>query len=420
MKNIVFISNYPPRGSVHGSHFGGVASYTKNTIKSITKAFNQDNKEVNFIVLADRFNGYKNYKEANVEVNRCWSRNDWFLLDKLLLQVLKIRNSKDVFIAFEFSIFGLNKFVTFSIPFFILFLRLFGKRVFLVSHHVLTDINKVDGQLGIKENSVSSNLYSLILRLFYKLIVAFSNKVVVFEEYLSQELIELGVNKNNLITINHGVEQVKSKLSKAKARKKLGISEKDFIVLNFGFIAWYKGSDWVVETFKSLIDKKMVKNNVRLIMAGGFSRNHKDNPVYNKMYEKIEDTADSYYDRIELTGFVPEDKINLYFEACDVVVLPYRVMLSASGPLSLALSYKKPFVLSDNLSGYIKNKDFKKSLKDSNLTKSDLFFALNEKSFLKKIDLRKETLLKLTNFSTNLANVRSWDSIGRQYGKLIA
>jgi len=416
VKNILFISNYPPRGSVHGSHFGGVASYTKNTIKAINNAYNLNNKQVSFTVLADRFNGYKNYKEGNVEVKRVWSRNDCFLLDKLLLQVLRIKNTKDIFIAFEFSLFGLNKLITFAIPFFILFLRLFGKRVYLVSHHVLLDINKVDGQLGVSKNSISAKLYSYFLRVFYRLICMFSYKVVVFEEHLRKDLLDLKISKDKVITINHGVEKVSTKVSKKLARKKLGFNDKDFVVLNFGFIVWYKGSDWLVNAFKVLLDTKKIDKKVRLVMAGGFSRNHKNNPVYNKMYEKIEEIADSYYDRIELTGFIPEDKIELYFQACDLVVLPYRVMLSASGPFSLVLSYKKPFVLSSNLDGYMLNSDFKQSMKESNVTKKDLFFKLTNSQLFNALGKDKK---KLETFSKTLAEKRSWENIGKQYATLL-
>ena len=434
MKNILFISNYPPKGSLHGSHFGGVASYTKNTIKAINNAYNLQNEKVSFTVLADRFNGYntkltttvvsclecpngyKNYKEGNVEVKRVWNRNDWFLLDKLLLQVLKTKNTKDIFIAFEFSLFGLNKFITLAFPFFILFLRLFGKNVYLVLHHVLLDINKVDGQLGVTKNSIYSKLYGVVLKLFYKLVCLFASKIVVFEEHLKQDLLGLKISNNKIVTINHGVEKVSTNITKAQARKKLGFSNDDFVVLNFGFIAWYKGSDWLVSAFKSLIDSNQINKNVKLVMAGGFSRNHKDNRVYNKMYEKIEGIADGYYDQIQLTGFVPEDKIQLYFEACDLVVLPYRVMLSASGPFSLVLSYKKPFVLSSNLDGYMLNNDFKQSMQESNVTKKDLFFNLSNSALLNALDTDKKVL---ENFSKNLAQKRSWDSIGKQYAMLL-
>jgi len=417
VKNILFISNYPPRGSIHGSHFGGVASYTKNTIKAINNAYNENKQEVSFTVLADRFNGYKNYIEGNVQVKRVWKRNDWFLLDKLLLRVLRVKNTTDIFIAFEFSLFGLNKFITFSVPFFILFLRLFGKRVYFVSHHVLTDISKVDGQLAISKNSIFSSFYSFGLKVFYFLIILFYNTVIVFEEHLRNDLLKLKIPKNKVVTINHGVEEVSTSITKQLARKKLGFNTNDFVVLNFGFIAWYKGSDWIVKAFKFLIDSKKIKKNLKLVMAGGFSRNHKENPVYNKMYEKIEDIADSYYDRIELTGFVPEDKIELYFQACDLVVLPYRVMLSASGPFSLVLSYKKPFVLSSTLKGYMLNKDFKQSMKESNVGTKDLFFRLTDKQhFVDAIDFDKKGL---TTFSKKLAQKRSWKNIGEKYAGII-
>jgi dolichol-phosphate mannosyltransferase len=45
------------------------------------------------------------------------------------------------------------------------------------------------------------------------------------------------------------------------------------------------------------------------------------------------------------TGYVKEEKVALFFSACDVVVIPYSISLSSSGPLALALRYKKNVIV---------------------------------------------------------------------------
>ena len=53
--------------------------------------------------------------------------------------------------------------------------------------------------------------------------------------------------------------------------------------------------------------------------------------------------------RISMTGFVPEENISNYYSVADLCMIPYREFISSSGPLSLALSYQRPVILSKEL-----------------------------------------------------------------------
>jgi len=50
--------------------------------------------------------------------------------------------------------------------------------------------------------------------------------------------------------------------------------------------------------------------------------------------------------QVIFTGFIPNDSIGLYFSAADLVVLPYKVAMASSGPLTQSLSYKTPILIS--------------------------------------------------------------------------
>jgi len=78
------------------------------------------------------------------------------------------------------------------------------------------------------------------------------------------------------------------------------------------------------------------------------------------------------------TGFVPEEKVPAYFSATDVLVLPYTTFMSSSGPLSLALSYELPVLLSEELKPYGKTKDIANALKESDLLLSDITFKRDD------------------------------------------
>ena len=152
-------------------------------------------------------------------------------------------------------------------------------------------------------------------------------------------------------------------------------------------------------------------------MVGGFSRNHKDNKVYKRMYSKVVNLSKKYSNQIIHTGFIPEEDIELYFMASDLVVFPYRTIIAASGPFSFVLTYKKPFIMSNKLLSYAKNLDFIDSLKECKLNLNDIIFKLNYLS-LNKI-IKRHKILKnnklVEEFSSILCDKRSWDKIGDSY-----
>ena len=57
--------------------------------------------------------------------------------------------------------------------------------------------------------------------------------------------------------------------------------------------------------------------------------------------------ASPFHDKITLVDeYVPDEKVNLYFSAADVVVLPY-LRASQSGIAHIAMSFGKPVVVSE-------------------------------------------------------------------------
>lgn len=238
-----------------------------------------------------------------------------------------------------------------------------------------------------------------------------SSKVVVFDEVLKTGLSAYG-NKNKITVIPHGVENFSCKpLTKGEAKQRLKIPTDDFVILAFGFIAWYKGTDWLINEFK----KMNPDNKIKLIVAGGPNPNHLGKKYYKDYLDKIKTDCKKY--NILLTGFVKEEDIPLYFQACDVAVLPYRTLMSASGPLSIALSFKKAFLVSDKLGGIFETGDIKQQLNSQSFDKNNLIFNFDE-SFMEKVEYlekNSDVIKKLEEFSGELAKLRAWDRIGIYY-----
>jgi len=133
-------------------------------------------------------------------------------------------------------------------------------------------------------------------------------------------------------------ENLKSKLSKSEACKKLNIQNPPkLILLFFGFIRDYKGLDILINSLSNL------KNlDIKLLIGGEsyISKSKiKDLIKKNGLSEMI----------IWHNKYIPNSDINLYFSACDAVVLPYK-KISQSGIIPMAYHFDKLVICSDILS----------------------------------------------------------------------
>jgi glycosyltransferase involved in cell wall biosynthesis len=130
-------------------------------------------------------------------------------------------------------------------------------------------------------------------------------------------------------------------ISKAEARKKLGIDTNDQIVLFFGFIRKYKGLDLLYEAMGLL--KQQTANNkpqtIKLLVAGEF---YEDAKPFQEQIKRlgIEDSL------ILKTDFIPDSEVKYYLCAADVVIQPYR-NATQSGVTPLAYHFEKPMIVTN-------------------------------------------------------------------------
>lgn len=400
-KNLLVISSYPPKGIVHDKKVVGVATYTKNTLLGLKKV----SPDFDITVLAEKLEGEKNYTENGISIKRVWKRKSIFAYPSLLQQIYRLKDIKSIVLEFELSMFGGMLSLLF-LPLFLLILNLLGKKVTVVLHQVITDMSEVSGHINIHEKSFRTNLYTSLIRLFYISILQTASKIIVFEQALKDRLTAiLKKSEEKISIIPHGVEDFRTKISKEEARRILGLEQDKSIVLYFGYIAWYKGAD-------KLVDEYEVSKDIKLIMAGGANPNHLDKKYYTEYLNSVEKIAKQK--DIIVTGFVPEEKIPLYFMASDAVLFPYRALISASGPLSMAFSFRKPILISDNLKDLIQTSDFKKALGKNGLEGKDIVFKTS-KGIVSW--LGKDKMEKLEKLSKTMSYERSWDKIGKLYKK---
>lgn len=122
-------------------------------------------------------------------------------------------------------------------------------------------------------------------------------------------------------------------LPKMKSRVQLALDVSKKYLLFFGFVRKYKGLDLLL---KALPD---IQSDVELIVAGEFY-----------------DSQDEYHELVQDLGvekrvhffsdFIPQDKVNLFFSACDMVVQPYRTA-TQSGVAQIAYHFNKPILVTN-------------------------------------------------------------------------
>ncbi|MCQ2283042.1 MAG: glycosyltransferase [Bacteroidales bacterium] len=145
-------------------------------------------------------------------------------------------------------------------------------------------------------------------------------------------------------------------ISKEEARLKLGLQKEGKYVLFFGFIRDYKGLDLLIDAFGDL---RLQDNGVKLLVAGEF---YGDPQPYLDRIRSL-DISDIV---LLHNDYIPDEKVNLYFRACDIVAQPYKTA-TQSGVTQVAFHFEKPMLVTnvgglpeivpDGKIGYVVNPD---------------------------------------------------------------
>jgi len=108
----------------------------------------------------------------------------------------------------------------------------------------------------------------------------------------------------------------------------------------FGFVSYYKGHDIALEAMRLLPDDH------HLVILGGSHPRAVGNGLLAALQAAL--AADpTLASRVRITGFLPDDEVDLYHAAADICLAPYReIELSASGAVTRPLSLGRPVIAS--------------------------------------------------------------------------
>jgi len=201
----------------------------------------------------------------------------------------------------------------------ILVARMLGYKVFWTVHNFIShEPSHVELEVFVRKN---------VARLV--------NKLMVHCNY-ARDLVhdQWGVNLSRIEVIPHGsyIGYYQNDASLEEARTRLSLSQDDFIFLFFGMVRTYKGLKQLIESFGEVRD---INPKAKLVIAG--------KPLNDAVKADIEAMTEGK-GILTFLRFIPDDEVQLFFNAANAVVLPYQNILT-SGAALLALSFGKPIII---------------------------------------------------------------------------
>ena len=263
-------------------------------------------------------------KFQRVEIRRSWTKGT-----KYFFQVLSaILHEKPLVVHFQHEFFlygGLLSALIF--PIILLFARILRKKVIVTMHGVVPR-NLTTSQFAHSFFITSNPLILSGIGMLTSIICKLANATIVHSNLAKTTLInDYGVNPQKIRVIPHGIGFKKGSEKKNTNNK---------IILFFGNITPGKGIETLISAFEDI-----QVPNAKLIISGAIHPRGKE--YFLKIKREIEKSPS--FKKIELTGYIPDDKIHQLFEKCTVAVFPYNIAVSSSGGLSFALQHRKPVVV---------------------------------------------------------------------------
>ena len=176
---------------------------------------------------------------------------------------------------------------------------------------------------------------------FTKYFVKPVDAFITMSEKVLSELPQFAAGKPAKFVSHPLYDNFGEKITKEEARKYLGISNDENVMLFFGFIRKYKGLDILLDAVKILSAQPSTFNlqPFKLLVAGEF---YEDRKQYDEQIERL-----GIQDNLILrTDFIPDSEVKYYLCAADVVIQPYR-NATQSGVTPLAYHFEVPMIVTN-------------------------------------------------------------------------
>jgi beta-1,4-mannosyltransferase len=229
---------------------------------------------------------------------------------------------------------------------------------------------------------------------FNRLLIKLCNKLIAHCSSAKSEVIKIyNTKESSIVVIPHGnyIGWYKNAITRSRARKELNLSEKDVIFLYFGQIRPYKG------VLELIIDfKKLNHQQAKLLIVG--------KPLNDDVAADILNECNESEKIKNIFEFIPDDDLQIYMNAADVVVLPYRNILT-SGAVISAISFGKPIIApAIGCIGDILDE------------KGSFLYSTTNDGLLKAMECALDTnnLISFGKYNLELAKKLRWNEIGKK------
>ncbi|MCE2440318.1 MAG: glycosyltransferase [Candidatus Latescibacteria bacterium] len=164
-------------------------------------------------------------------------------------------------------------------------------------------------------------------------ITQLATALIVHCEYGRVQVLKHFHRTHGIFTVPHGhfIDVYENRVSRVAARRELGIAPDGFVYLFFGNVKRYKGVERLLEVFSRLQGEHL-----RLLLAA------KVNSEYSADVVARAQAGDPRI-LMHTAEFFPDEELQLFFNAADVMVLPFVDMLT-SGSAITAMSFARPVI----------------------------------------------------------------------------
>ncbi len=228
-----------------------------------------------------------------------------------------------------FHILWNNKLEYFDRTLLMLYYKACGKKLVLTAHNV----NQA------RRDSKDSLLNRLTLRIQYQL----ADHIFVHTQKMKSELLQdFGVRERSVTVIPFGINNSlpDTDMTPAEAKRRLGIADGEKALLFLGRLRPYKGLECLLEAFQLLASSDP---SYKLIVA---SEPKKGSEAYSEEIRRIIDRKIHPGQAVLKMQFIPDEQMEVYLKAADVLVLPYKEIFQ-SGVLFLGYSFGLPVIATD-------------------------------------------------------------------------
>jgi beta-1,4-mannosyltransferase len=174
--------------------------------------------------------------------------------------------------------------------------------------------------------------FVILHRLANRVVFSIADRIHAHNHYTRRILENVYGRRDGVVVVPLGnyVGHYPNEVSRLEARRQLGLPADAFVYLFLGLVRPYKGVEELIDAFG-----KLGSPTDRLLVVGR---------VLTSSYEEEILRLGQNNSAIRLVlEFVPDEAIQLYMNACDICVLPYRNITTSSAAV-LALSFGRPAI----------------------------------------------------------------------------